>query len=517
MAAIQCGYLVSCKGCVDYAVHSRNKTPVARAANGGGGGDVLGVVIIGGRRRGELGTSLFRRIRLECRAAGSGLRIGEQIETDRLAPSVRERTMKAIDTLGGRVTVGDVATNAGLKVSEAQSALQALAADTGGFLEVSDEGDVLYVFSKDYRSNLLAKSFRLKIEPALSKLKAGAEYLIRVSFGTTLIASLVIVYTSIFVLLSSARSEDDNRNNRGGYSSRGSGFSFYVSPFDLFWYWDPYYYRRRKKRTEGMNFLESVFSFVFGDPDPNEGLDEVRWQAIGEEIAAKGGVVTAEELAPYLDVSALDENNKDDESFVLPVLLRFDGQPEVDARGNIVYRFPSLQRTAANQAWKSHNGDRLQYLQEAPLPFSRAKQTDQTLVVALGAFNLLGVLTLGSLLKDAAITAQMGGLLQFVSNAFPVLQAYTVAFFAIPIFRWFQVQQKNTKIEGRNLARKERALRLRAPDATLREKLRSARRQAERTIIGKDRIVYTTEKDLLEQSYDAADWDRRMEERTGNN
>ncbi|EFJ21482.1 hypothetical protein SELMODRAFT_106680 [Selaginella moellendorffii] len=488
MAAIQCGYLVSCKGCVDYAVHSRNKTPVARAANGGGGGDVLGVVIIGGRRRGELGTSLFRRIRLECRAAGSGLRIGEQIETDRLAPSVRERTMKAIDTLGGRVTVGDVATNAGLKVSEAQSALQALAADTGGFLEVSDEGDVLYVFSKDYRSNLLAKSFRLKIEPALSKLKAGAEYLIRVSFGTTLIASLVIVYTSIFVLLSSARR-----------------------------YWDPYYYRRRKKRTEGMNFLESVFSFVFGDPDPNEGLDEVRWQAIGEEIAAKGGVVTAEELAPYLDVSALDENNKDDESFVLPVLLRFDGQPEVDARGNIVYRFPSLQRTAANQAWKSHNGDRLQYLQEAPLPFSRAKQTDQTLVVALGAFNLLGVLTLGSLLKDAAITAQMGGLLQFVSNAFPVLQAYTVAFFAIPIFRWFQVQQKNTKIEGRNLARKERALRLRAPDATLREKLRSARRQAERTIIGKDRIVYTTEKDLLEQSYDAADWDRRMEERTGNN
>ncbi|EFJ27073.1 hypothetical protein SELMODRAFT_96266 [Selaginella moellendorffii] len=489
MAAIQCGYLVSCKGCVDYAVHSRNRTPVARAANGGGGGgDVLGVVIIGGRRRGELGTSLFRRIRLECRAAGSGLRIGEQIETDRLAPSVRERTMKAIDTLGGRVTVGDVATNAGLKVSEAQSALQALAADTGGFLEVSDEGDVLYVFSKDYRSNLLAKSFRLKIEPALSKLKAGAEYLIRVSFGTTLIASLVIVYTSIFVLLSSARR-----------------------------YWDPYYYRRRKRRTDGMNFLESVFSFVFGDPDPNEGLDEVRWQAIGEEIAAKGGVVTAEELAPYLDVSALDENNKDDESFVLPVLLRFDGQPEVDARGNIVYRFPSLQRTAANQAWKSHNGDRLQYLQEAPLPFSRAKQTDQTLVVALGAFNLLGVLTLGSLLKDAAITAQMGGLLQFVSNAFPVLQAYTVAFFAIPIFRWFQVQQKNTKIEGRNLARKERALRLRAPDATLREKLRSARRQAERTIIGKDRIVYTTEKDLLEQSYDAADWDRRMEERTGNN
>lgn len=34
---------------------------------------------------------------------------------------------------------------------------------------MSDEGDVLYVFPKDYRSKLTAKSFRIKIEPLLEK------------------------------------------------------------------------------------------------------------------------------------------------------------------------------------------------------------------------------------------------------------------------------------------------------------------------------------------------------------
>jgi len=36
---------------------------------------------------------------------------------------------------------------------------------------VSDEGDVLYVLPKDYRSNLGAKSLRLKLEPILDKVK----------------------------------------------------------------------------------------------------------------------------------------------------------------------------------------------------------------------------------------------------------------------------------------------------------------------------------------------------------
>lgn len=64
------------------------------------------------------------------------IRPGGIIETDKLPSDVRKRTMDAVDACGGRVTIGDVASKAGVKLNQAQKALQALAADTNGFLEV---------------------------------------------------------------------------------------------------------------------------------------------------------------------------------------------------------------------------------------------------------------------------------------------------------------------------------------------------------------------------------------------
>lgn len=66
----------------------------------------------------------------------TGIRPGGVVETDKLPTDVRKRTMEAVDACGGRVTIGDVAGRAGLKLNEAQKALQALAADADGFLEV---------------------------------------------------------------------------------------------------------------------------------------------------------------------------------------------------------------------------------------------------------------------------------------------------------------------------------------------------------------------------------------------
>lgn len=61
---------------------------------------------------------------------------GGLVESDKIPTDVRKGAMEAVDECGRRVTVGDVASRAGLKVTEAQKALQALAADTDGFLEV---------------------------------------------------------------------------------------------------------------------------------------------------------------------------------------------------------------------------------------------------------------------------------------------------------------------------------------------------------------------------------------------
>lgn len=58
------------------------------------------------------------------------------METDKLPSDVRKRAMDAVDSYGGRVTIGDVSSRAGLRLNESERALQALATDTGGFLEM---------------------------------------------------------------------------------------------------------------------------------------------------------------------------------------------------------------------------------------------------------------------------------------------------------------------------------------------------------------------------------------------
>ncbi|MCO5587755.1 hypothetical protein L7F22_041707 [Adiantum nelumboides] len=446
------------------------------------------------------------------RAAGlpAPLNPQKRVETDFLPSDVRERTMKAVDDLGGRVTVGDIASRAGIKVSQAETALQALATDSGGFLEVSNDGDVLYVFPKDYRSVLATKSIKLKLEPVLGKLKGVADYLIRVSFGTALLVSIMLVYSTLMVLLTSSRSENDNR--QGSHRSYNSGFSLYISPADLFWYLDPYYYRRRGFERGGLNFFESVFSFVFGDGDPNEGKEEIRWKMIGEYIKAKGGVVCAEELAPFLDAPSMEES-REVESLMLPVLLRFDGEPEVDKVGNILYRFPSLQRTASRWSIPSATFDTSEPFSENSWAFSKANDMNQALVIGLGAVNFIGVVILSSWLRDAALVGRFGsGLVPFMAKVLPLLQVYTASFFAIPAVRWFSLQKKNADIVKRNAARAEWKQLLQRPDLALRKKLENSWNMAKQTVIGRDKIIYSTQKDISDQDFDVQDWESRFRE-----
>lgn len=443
-------------------------------------------------------------------------RPGGAVETDRLPSGVRDRAMEAVDHFGGRVTIGDVASRAGLQLAQAERALQALAADTGGFLEVSEEGEVLYVFPKDYRAKLAGKSFRMKVEPLIDKTKEVGAYLVRVSFGTALIASIVLVYTTIIAIISSSSDEDNRGRRRRSYDST------IIIPTDLFWYLDADYYRRRRRveKEDGMNFIESIFSFVFGDGDPNDGLEDKRWKMIGQYISSNGGVVTAEELAPYLDVPPISEQSKDDESFILPVLLRFQGHPEVDEQGNILYRFPSLQRTASSKGsgvreyvgnkWSAMFSSVEKYLEEKPWKFSKANASERAMVAGLGGLNLFGVIILGNLLKQ--MTVPPGGLISFVAQLFPLLQVYAGSFFAIPLFRWFLLRKTNNDIERRNKAREQRAQELALPESSLRRKLLSARDMAQRKVITPEEIVYTTEKDLLDQDYEVKEWEKRFKE-----
>jgi hypothetical protein len=60
----------------------------------------------------------------------------------------------------------------------------------------------------------------------------------------------------------------------GGYYGGGRGFVF-IDPTDIFLIWDPRYGRHQRERADSgqMTFVEAVFSFVFGDGNPNENFE----------------------------------------------------------------------------------------------------------------------------------------------------------------------------------------------------------------------------------------------------
>lgn len=50
----------------------------------------------------------------------------------------------------------------------------------------------------------------------------------------------------------------------------------FIDPTDIFLIWDPYYGRHTRRRVDSgdnMTFVEAVFSFVFGDGNPNDSYE----------------------------------------------------------------------------------------------------------------------------------------------------------------------------------------------------------------------------------------------------
>lgn len=421
--------------------------------------------------------------------------------------------MNAVERLGYRVSSGDVAAKAGIDVNIAQRELLALASEAGGHLQVAESGDIAFEFPPNFRTILRNKYWRLKLQDWWKKVWRVLFFLIRISFGLVLISSILFIFLAISVLLIAINSSSDSDSSDGGGGFISIGWFF---P-DWWWFvsWDDNYYRRQDSISSPknqMNFLESIFSFLFGDGNPNYNLEERRWQTIGTVIRNHQGAIIAEQITPYLDDlgSVVAQEYED---YMLPILSRFDGRPEVTQEGQFVYQFPQLQTTAQ----ESHAEPVPAYLKERPRRFSLASSGQIMGAIGLGAVNLIGALMLGSLLKSAAVAPYLAGSLGFIQIVYPILLAYGVGFLALPLIRYFWMQWRNQKIENRNQMRQERVMLLNQANPVIQEKLNYARQFAAENVIHQDNLAYTTETDLLEQEEKNsakidAEWQKRLDQ-----
>jgi hypothetical protein len=416
----------------------------------------------------------------------------------------RTAVIDTVEKLNYRVTIGDVAAQSGLDLNTAQREVLAIASETGGNIQVAESGEIAYKFAPNFRQVLVSRSFWLQVKENLKGVWKWVFLGIRFSFGILLIVSIAIVVIGIIaatIALNQSRSDndrDDRRSDRGG----GGGFIFlggwgnpFGNPFIMF---DRDYYepqRLRERDPNDMNFFESVFSFLFGDGDPNANLEERRWREIATMIRSNNGVVIAEQIAPYLDETSRLEN---DEYFVIPVLSKFNGFPEVSEAGTLAYKFPELQKVASERKSQSKSN----YLQEKIWKFSQAPQGKIALAIGLGIFYLVASLYLGSLIGDPRLAKSLVGFLGFIKAAYGFLLGYAVLFLSTPLVRYFVLQYLNKGIGDRNQKRATSAEQLQNPSSTLREKLAFASTFAmKQEAIDQNNLAYTTEQDLADQEY----------------
>jgi hypothetical protein len=447
-----------------------------------------------------------------------------------------------------KVIASDVATRAGVSLSQARKDLTALASISRGDISVSADGELLYEFPSNLKGVLSSNSAKYKSLQTFEKVWPRIFWGVRVSFGVALLASVVLIFSTLLFINSSSSSSDDDRrrDNRGGGFGGGMmnmNMMWGPSPFDFFYY-RPYgsygYYGNAQERKDPseMGFFESVFSYVFGDGNPNQGLEERRLSLAAEMIRQNSGAVTADQLAPFCDAPDPDESSKTyvDESFVLPIVAQLDGEPQVTEEGDIVYVFPELQISAASQTVVSKVSETSMVLQRAGLPanasakeiqkllyvnrietrgalekqdlikileealppmtpteeeelldsdpsmlqerqykFSLAPNTYKFFAGGLGVLNLGGALYLGNILQQyASYGVRLPSFLGVTQSLYPLLLAYAILFNVIPVARNAWIGAENQKIQQRNSARKKWQARLASEAGSIGRKLKAA-------------------------------------------
>jgi len=297
-----------------------------------------------------------------------------------------------IESKTSSIVASDVATRAGVSISQARKDLTTLASLSQGDISVSSDGELIYEFPNDVNGVISSNSAKYKARLAFEKAWPSIFWGLRVSFGVALVSSVALVFSAIVVLQSS---ESDNRRNddRRGGGGMGFGGGFWgPSPFDFFYYRPYGYYGYYGQSMDGvvrdpedMGFLESVFSYVFGDGNPNAGLEEKRLSLAAQMIRNNKGAVTAEQLAPYCDAPDVSENDLSssvyvDESFVLPIVSQLDGEPQVTEEGDIIYVFPDLQVSASTSNVLPQASESAMVLKRAGLPPNASARDIQNLL-----------------------------------------------------------------------------------------------------------------------------------------
>jgi hypothetical protein len=255
---------------------------------------------------------------------------------------------KIVQTLKRRqkgATVADICSATALPLEEVRTLLPKAADEFSGRLQVTESGEIMYSFPDGFKSRYRGffNVFKRGFSKFLSVFKKILVVLFKIWIMVMLIGYFVLfilIIIGVFVLTIAAQS----KSSSGRSSSRGGGL-FSPNFFSLLWqiwfiqeFSRPYDYApavKKEKNTRPMH--KAIYSFVFGEEDPNKDWQEKENKAIISYIQSNRGVIS---LAEYMAFTG--KNSLEAEEAILKFCCSYGGSPEATDEGTIVYRFNDL-------------------------------------------------------------------------------------------------------------------------------------------------------------------------------
>jgi len=369
-------------------------------------------------------------------------------------------------------TAADICAVTALPLSAVNELLPKAADEYSGHLRVTESGEILYYFPNGFTSRYRGLGVALKkaAKNIFSGFKTACAFLFKIW-----IVVMLVGYFLFFIALALASVFLSVAGKSGGKGGRRGGGSINLSLFNLIWrIWfysemtgpkSVYSRGNFNKNKDTRPLHKAVFSFVFGEDDPNKNWESQEYKAIISYIQANRGVIS---LAEYMAFTG--SNSQEAETDILSFCSKFEGSPEATEEGTIVYRFDKL---LLNSDTEKISG--LIPPVESLKKFSDNKKSTNGWFAVINGVNLIfssyflyHSINTGQLLSEiqyksasslysythyflSYIASEPQNIIGMALGFIPLI--FSILFWIIPIVRFFTEKKENNKIKLKNFKR----------------------------------------------------------------
>ncbi|MDR2050113.1 MAG: hypothetical protein LBP69_11745 [Treponema sp.] len=373
--------------------------------------------------------------------------------------------VSALKRQNSGITVADMAAKTALPLHRIRDLIPRAADEYNARLQVSESGEILYSFPRGFKSRYrgFGPSFSRFAEKAVSAGKrffqaAFKVWIMVMLVGYFVLFILITLAAVLFVAAASASGKQRDRRNSGGL---GNAYllSRMLNIVFRFWFYKSLMntgysgaYSRKRGDGDERPLYKKVFSFVFGDGDPNKDWAEKESVEVIGYIRKKNGVIS---LPEFVILTGLDLQTAERE--ILSYCVKYAGMPEATEDGTVVYRFDSLLLTSEKPS--ARNTVSL----KNPWKFSANNDKTNTAFAVINLVNLgFGGYFLCFFLIPAALSSSFSYLFRFVYSSLvalgisPVLPIFiglgivpvlfSLFFWIVPAVRKVLIEKKNAAI-----------------------------------------------------------------------